>query len=257
MNLFDLIQQQFEDFTKTEETIAAYILNNPKNFARHTIEESVQATGTSKAAMIRFAKKLGYNGYSELKFDLSRLLISSSFNNPEEEIKDNEAVRFITAQYCQSIGQINETVSYDEVRKLARTILEARRVKIFAINRTALSAMQLQMRALKIGVDLGVVTTSEVMMQDTAALLTEQDLCLIFSIKDNGRIYPVIVDSLNENGCPVCLVTMTPQMAIAKNCTQVITLPQISQGYGKFIDEQAIYFVFVEILLHELAQIAK
>lgn len=256
MNPLELIQQNYENFTKTEQTIAAYILNNPKDFARSSIEAAVKITNTSKAAMIRFAKKLGYNGYTEFKFDFSRFLISSSFNNPEEIVKENEAIQFITRQYCDFINQINDTITTQEIEELSKRMLSSKRVKIFALNRTALSAKQLQLRSYKIGLDFDLIS-DQIAMIDVAAMLSIDDFCLIFSIKDNGFIYESIVDTLIENGCKVGLVTMNPQIAATKKCTQVITLPQVYKGYAKFIDEQAIYFVFVEILLHELARLAK
>ena len=96
MNPLELIQHNFDSFTKTEEIIAAYVLNDPKDFARAPIETTVEACGTSKAAMIRFAKKLGYNGYAELKYELSRFLIRSSYTNPEDKTEPDQTIQSIT-----------------------------------------------------------------------------------------------------------------------------------------------------------------
>ena len=255
MNPLELIQHNFESFTKTEELIATFILNQPKEFARASVETTVTATGTSKAAMIRFAKKLGYNGYSELKYELSRFLISSSFNNPEDKIEPDQTIQFITSYYCKAIEQINETVDIHQVRAIAHAIIQARRVKILAINRTSLAAKQLQMRMLKIGLDSDTLDDTT-MMFDAVNIMDEQDFCLIFTIKDNGHIYQDRIDVLNDNHCPVGIVTMTA-LPFIKQCTHVINLPPVSKGYAKFIDEQAMYFVFVEILLNELANMSK
>lgn len=255
MNPLELIQHNFESFTKTEEIIAAYILNDPKDFARSNVEATVQKTGTSKAAMIRFAKKIGYNGYSELKYELSRFLVMSSYNNPEDKVEPDQTIQFITNYYCHAIEQINETVSIQQVREIANAIIHARRVKILAINRTSLAAQQLQMRMLKIGIDSTAIN-DPVTMADAVNLMTKEDYCLIFTIKDNGKHYNERIEALNENGCPVGIVTMA-SLPFLNKCTHVINLPPVSKGYAKFIDEQAIYFVFVEILLSELAKISE
>lgn len=255
MNPLEIIQYNYSSFTKTEQTIAAYILNNPKEFARSTIEASVDAIGTSKAAMIRFAKKIGYNGYTEFKYELSRFLVSTSFTNPEDQIEPTMTIQVITQHYCQFIDKINQTVHLDEIHKMAQSMLNARRIKLFAINRTALGAQQLKMRMLKIGFDAD-TCTDNIMMMDLVNTLDERDYALIFTVKDNGKIYNDKVNTLVEHGCTVDLVTMSPNLPFAKKCRQVITLPSVSMGYAKFIDEQAIYFVFVEILLAELARLA-
>lgn len=255
MNPLELIQHNFESFTKTEEIIAAYILNDPKDFARSNVEATVQKTGTSKAAMIRFAKKIGYNGYSELKYELSRFLVMSSYNNPEDRVEPDQTIQFITNYYCHAIEQINETVSIQQVREIANAIIHARRVKILAINRTSLAAQQLQMRMLKIGIDSTAIN-DPVTMADAVNLMTKEDYCLILTIKDNGKHYTERIEALSENGCPVGIVTMA-SLPFLNKCTHVINLPPVSKGYAKFIDEQAIYFVFVEILLSELAKISE
>ena len=255
MNPIDLIQERFDSFTKTEQTIALFILNNPNLFARQPIDTTVSDIGTSKPAMIRFAKKLGYNGYSEMRFDFSRFLISTSFSNPESPSSDDQTIVDITANYIKFIEQINQTVKIQEVTTLANRIKDAKRSEVFALNRTALSAEQLHMRALKIGLSIH-VTDQTILMGDVADFFDPQDLVIIFTVRDNEPCYARIIDTLTSSQVPVVLVTMAPSLPFAKKCTQVITLPAVFQGYATFIDEQVIFFVFVEILLHELAKVS-
>ena len=255
MNPIDLIQERFDSFTKTEQTIALFILNNPNLFARQPIDTTVSNIGTSKPAMIRFAKKLGYNGYSEMRFDFSRFLISTSFSNPESPSGDDQTIVDITANYIKFIEQINQTVKIQEVTTLANRIKDAKRSEVFALNRTALSAKQLHMRALKIGLCIH-ATDQTILMGDVADFFDPQDLVIIFTVRDNAHCSARIIDTLTSSQVPVVLVTMAPSLPFAKKCTQVITLPAVFQGYATFIDEQVIFFVFVEILLHELAKVS-
>lgn len=251
MNPLDLIQQNFESFTKTEEIIAVYILNNPYQFARSNVDATVAETKTSKPAMIRFAKKLGYNGYSELKYDVAKFIISESYNENIEE-NNNDPIRHITDTYCKYINQLNETLVKNDLDKLATDIIKARKAKVLAINRTALSAKQLQLRALKIGVDIECINDS-IAMYDVINTLNDQDICLIFTIKNNGKHYDELVENLKQRNVKVAVITMTNSLAFLKLCDHKILLPPVNRGYAKFIDEQAIYFVFVEILLNYLS----
>jgi len=254
MNPLDLIQSYYESFTKTEKNIAVGILNDPKNFARGSIDTIIKEMNISKAALIRFAKKIGYSGYAEFKFDLSRFLVSASFTNDSEGTEDS-SIQLITKLYCEYITQMNDMISPETIAEISQHILKARRTKIFAFNRTSLGAHQLQMRCLKIGIDVDVVT-EYISMSDVANILGNEDYCLIFTIKDNGAQYHALVDTLNSSHCKVGLITMTPQLAFVKKCNHVVALPPISKGYAQFIDEQVLYFVFVEILLNELAKLS-
>lgn len=252
MNPLELIQTYYERFTKTEKNIAIAILNDPKNFARGSIDSNIDALKTSKAALIRFAKKIGYSGYVEFKFDLSRFLVSHSFDDFENTETNENPIRQITNVYCDAIKQMDETLDLTKIIDIAQHILNARKVKVLGIDRTSLSARQLQMRCLKIGIDVAAVDTTNAIL-DLSSIISAEDYCIIFSIKDNGKIYKSVVDALAQAKCKTTLVTMTPQLPFAKNCHHIITLPHVSKGYAKFIDEQALYFIFVEILLNELA----
>ena len=249
MNPLDLIQQNFESFTKTEEIIAVYILNNPSQFARSNVEVTVAETKTSKPAMIRFAKKLGYNGYSELKYDIAKFIISESYNENIEE-NNNDPIRHITDTYCKYITQLNETLVKDDLDKLSKDIIKARKAKVLGLNRTGLSAKQLQLRALKIGVDIECINDS-IAMYDVVNTLNDKDICLIFTVK--GKHYDEMVENLKQRNVKVAVITMTNSLAFLKLCDHKILLQPVNRGYAKFCDEQAIYFVFVEILLNYLS----
>lgn len=52
--------------------IAAWLLEHRNEAATLTTKQIARATFTSPAAVVRFAQKLGYNGFEELRSDLSR-----------------------------------------------------------------------------------------------------------------------------------------------------------------------------------------
>ncbi len=252
MNPLDLIQSQYDNFTKTEKNIAVHILNNPRDFARSSIDYNVTALAVSKAALIRFSKKIGYTGYVEFKFDLSRFLTSNNFGSNDTQEK-NSSIDIVSQGYCSYLEQMSSYIDQTTLKNIVKRIKSANKLKIFALDRTSLSALQLQMRCLKIGFDIATIST-RVAMSDLAALMDKDDLCIIFTVKDNGKTYAPIVDILASTSCEIAVVTMTPQLSFLKKCDHVITLPPVSSSYGNFIDEQLLFFAFVEVLIYELSR---
>ena len=61
-----------DNLTKNEEKLSKYILENVNEVIYDSIQSIAYKTNTSPAAIIRFSKKLGYNGFSELKVDLAK-----------------------------------------------------------------------------------------------------------------------------------------------------------------------------------------
>ncbi len=59
-----------EDFTYQEQAVAKCILEQIEQIQGMSVEELAKASYTSKATVVRLCKKLGVNGYQELKFQL-------------------------------------------------------------------------------------------------------------------------------------------------------------------------------------------
>lgn len=80
MKLQEKISIYYTSLTNTERKICTVILDDPTVVSEHSIIEAAELCSTSKSAMLRFAKKLGYTGYSEFKY-----AVSESFTKEEKE----------------------------------------------------------------------------------------------------------------------------------------------------------------------------
>lgn len=67
-----LIQNSFPRLTDVEKKVAAYLLANGEKVVYMTVSELAEATGVAPSGIIRFCKKVGYAGYSDLKISLAR-----------------------------------------------------------------------------------------------------------------------------------------------------------------------------------------
>lgn len=66
-NIQNLIINNYSKFTDSDKYVAKYILNNHDVALSSTIEELAEHCSVSKSTIIRFTKKLGLDGFSELK----------------------------------------------------------------------------------------------------------------------------------------------------------------------------------------------
>lgn len=56
----------------TERRLAEYVLANPQSVMHMNAKQFAQACGSSPAAVVRFSKRLGFQGFTALKLDLAR-----------------------------------------------------------------------------------------------------------------------------------------------------------------------------------------
>lgn len=74
------IKEAQESMTSTESKIAEYIIANKDKIIHWSAQKLADEIKTSPAALIRFSKKVGYKGYTDMKMDLAL--------DNTEEIKD-------------------------------------------------------------------------------------------------------------------------------------------------------------------------
>lgn len=255
MDPITLLKSNFDSFTKSEQKLARYLLDNPTSILNGTIDIITRAAGSSNAAMVRLCQKLGFKGYSEFKFSMHRALVTHVTDDlsPADEISPLQGLLNIYVSY---INQLPQFVRTEELQKAARVICSANRIAIWGANRTFLSAQQLSHRLRRMGI-FNEVSDDWVVLRDDTEILGTGDCFILFTMKGRGfNPYTSYVTDLVARGCTVILVTMDPKIAAAKDATQVFTLPCPSRDPSvNFLEDQVVTFLFIELLLYEVARL--
>ena len=211
-NPMDRIQSYYDDLTKTDLEIAIYVINNPHDVATMPADMLAKQIGTSKAAISRFCQRVGYTGYVEFRYDMARFLAS---RNAETANQSVDPVTAITQTYSEYILKISEHVKVEDIREIAGLYLNARRVKIFGINRSFNSALQLRQRLSKMSFDAEACGDSGT-IPEICNNMTEEDLVIIFTTTDNMHFWNTPVKNLHEKKCPFVVITMNPNLPFKK-----------------------------------------
>lgn len=252
MNFLESNNFDKENLTKNELIIYQCIKQDPQLIIKCSIEHLAKETHTSKAAIIRFSKKLGYSGFAELKFELSRYIISGE--RKENTGEDFDTIQSITSLYSGFIKQINNFVQLKDIQTIAKEMSTAKRIKIIGQNRTSFSALQLRYRMSKIGFDAEAVTDL-VLLNQIKDFFQSDDFIIIFTTRAITKDYYDLCKDAIKNNVKVAVISCA-QTALMKYTQYPIILPSIENASNSsFLDNQTIMFVFIEILLAELAYI--
>ena len=73
-DLFVRIRFLLPSLPRAEKAIASALLENPEAITHLTLAEIARESGSSEASIIRFCKRMGYDGYSSMKEDFIRAL---------------------------------------------------------------------------------------------------------------------------------------------------------------------------------------
>lgn len=236
-----------KEFTDTENKIAKTICEDPSDVIRDTIVTVANNMNVSKSALLRFCQKIGYEGFSEFKYEMTR------FMNASED--ENEFESGYIEWIQESLNYMNSKSFIQSIQKVAELIVSSKEIRIFGINETGLSARQLYYRLLSLGIESFTVTESEVMhyYYNTG---DSNDLHIFFSMSAmTESVMDTLAKSLDKKKKTI-LITQNSKCKYNDKVDGKIILPTINtKGKRRFTDPQMLNFIFIELLINTISNI--
>jgi DNA-binding MurR/RpiR family transcriptional regulator len=128
----DLVAAVSGDLTPAERRIAEAVLAEPTLLAFGTVSDLANRVGTSRPTIVRFAHKLGFEGYSQLQRHV-RSELSHRLARPSERIRHEEGrAPGARAAIENAIASVLEAAAGDRLRELAAPVLRAEKVWILS-----------------------------------------------------------------------------------------------------------------------------
>ncbi|MBE6805724.1 MAG: MurR/RpiR family transcriptional regulator [Ruminococcaceae bacterium] len=144
-----------DEMGPAEKLICDYILNNANEITGISISELAKRCGCGDATVVRFSRKLGFDGYQSLKIGIAtEIKLSSSV---EEEITKKDTCFEIFQKRINdvSVALKNTESVLDEERleEAAKKIMSAKRIVIFGLGNSAAIAQDAAHKFLRLGLN--------------------------------------------------------------------------------------------------------
>ena len=236
--------------TLTERRIAEAIVDEPTLLAFGTVSDLAARIGTSRPSIVRFANKLGFDGYPALQA-VARRSLSQQLGRPGQRVRDGRTTRTTDLEtLTAAISALGGLVGAGELSELAPRIAAARAVWI-ASGETSRAAAH----ALRSG--LGIIR-GEVHLLDDHGLGRElasagsEDIAIISDFPRYRRSTMVAARALSARGVPIVAITDGPLSPLASlaDTLVAVTVPAI----GPF-DSSVPTVALMELLVAEVAQV--
>lgn len=251
MNPLELIALHEQNFTKSDMKVKNFVLNNLEIITARSIDMIADKAGVSKSALLRFCKKLGYEGYSEFKYEVSKYLLSGTFYNPEG-VKSNKNV---ISYYVDCIQKLPNYISEEIYRRLGSFIQQAVKIRIYGLHESGLSAQYLSYRLATLGIDSEPLVFSG-LFSEKASFSSPEDLNIFISV--SGTTLEIIEASKVslDKGAKTAMITQNSKSPYASQYDSFLSIPSI--GFTKnefFLDSQAIFFITIDLLINQLSKL--
>jgi len=142
------IQRVYSRLTRSQRKVAEFIIDNPSKITLMSADQLAKASGVGEATVIRFARILGYKGYSDMKAEFQRALIDNftSSKKVEEGLKSVSSETVLDELLKTHIAvfqNMNVAELTRSLKNAAKIIFEANDVYVFGEGAALVPAMEL------------------------------------------------------------------------------------------------------------------
>lgn len=199
-----------DSMTPLESEIASYILNNKDAVTKLKIQELADILFISKSAIHRFVKKIGFNGFNDLKVSIAKenadLLENNSYINVNYPFQAKDNPRQIAFKllelYEKAIKDTFEYVDLDQIKAVSQLIDSADVIDVYTHAHNSNIAENFQDKMLTIGKSVNCL--SSFYNQRLTVLASDQKhVAIILSYSGKATFILPIVKKLYEKGVKV------------------------------------------------------
>ncbi|TBM12416.1 SIS domain-containing protein [Hafnia alvei] len=212
-------------FTPGERIIADYILANPDKLKQCSSQELASILNISQSSIVKFAQRLGFKGFTNLKMALIEEWGQQSKQNAESEqhlhndinVHDTPSViaeKLFRAKQ-QALRMTTDSVNLAQLESVVAEIKAARRVQIMGMGGSSLVAKDLAYKLMKIGYPVMNEMDSHVQMT-VAQSLGEGDVQIVISYSGALKEIFIAAQAAQEKGAKIIAITSLQDSPLRK-----------------------------------------
>lgn len=254
MNLRYTLKQDSQ-FTPNEKRIAQYILGNMLETSKLNLVDLATKTYTSHSAIVRFAQKLGFEGFRD--FRISLIESSQQQRFVAEEVDANfpfnlgDTTEIIAKKMAdlstQTITAMQANLNIVELEATVNMLMQANRIFIFAKGDTQISARSFQNKMAKLGIFI-IIAEEYADEAWVASNITPSDYAMFTSYRADSVKYQRFISLLNEKQVSTLLISSNDARVLAGTTTHWLTTVDLetsdSLKIGTFSSQIAIEYIF-------------
>ena len=239
-SVIPVIESNYNKLTPAEKIIADFFIHNQKkmDFSSQHIAELLY---TSKPTLSRFAQKIGYHGYKEFIYQYQE-----TFVERDEKITDN--TRMVLSAYQELLNKTCNLVDEAQIGRITGYLNEAERVLVCGRGSSGLSAREMEIRFMRICVNIDSLTDSD-LMRMSSVFQDRRSLVFGFSLSGEREEVIYLLREAHSRGAKTLLFTTNNQEKAEEYCSEVVLLPSLRHlNHGNVISPQFPILVMLDII---------
>ena len=226
------IKLLYDHMGKAEKRIADWIFENPKKIISLSIVELAEQCRCGEATIVRFAKRLGLNGFQEIKFSLA----SENGGSPAStHITSNDSAFEIYQKVINdiyiSLEKTKNVLDEKLLEKAADSICKADKIVIFGLGNSSSIALDASHKFMRAGLNATAHTDNH-MQVIAASHLKPGDIAIGISHSGSSKDIVEALKIAKEHGALTIAVSNTGKSPILKQSDIVLSTDSEETKYN-------------------------
>lgn len=211
--------------TKTEKKVIDGILNIPtEEIIYLSISDLASRLKVADATLVRFCKKLGYNGFQDFKLNLSQSVGVADRNNADCTAKR------IALQMVDAINETSRSIKYDEYLRIAEKMIASNKICAFGVGNSAITAMEISNILARVGM-MVTYTPDPHLQAMVTSNLTEGDTVILISVSGSTKDIIDVAEIAKKNGVNIIVITCYDLSPLAKYADHILLSTKREAAY--------------------------
>ncbi len=239
------IHHMYNQLSTSHRRIADYIIEFPQRAIHSTIDTLAQEIGTSESTLVRFVRKLGYDGYQHFRISLATELVSPPKRVYETDIGQEESI--IPTVFNSSIETLQATkerLDPKEILSVAKRMVQATNLLLFGLGGSFIVALDGFHKFVRIGLPVKMAQDFHMQLM-MASQASENDIALLYSHTGINVDALAIADELQKQNCHTICITSNEHSSLSRHSDENLLVYTkgngvISEAFSARIAQMAI-----------------
>lgn len=213
------IKSIYNDLSNKEQTIADYILENPFKFSHSAISNISTELNVADSTIFQFAKKLGYNGFKDLKLailvqenDLSAISLHENITKDDNELMMAQKVFDST---ISSLEDTRSLLKLEDLKLATNLISNSNRLFLFGVGGSQITASDAYHKFLRASISVHHHPDYHIQLME-ASLINSNDCALFISHTGRSKETKKLAETAKKNGAKIIVITSQENSPLAK-----------------------------------------
>lgn len=254
MYLFQKIEEATIQYNDSKKVIATFLLENAERLSDFSMKEIAEETYTSKASLVRFAKKMGYKGwkdfiiaFKEEKANEQKYIQEVNPNIPFEEDDGYEVIaNKLKILQVESLGDTFNTLDGSTLFRATKLLKDSENIMVFCISPYIYLADIFRRKMMTIGKNVIVANPLESSLATNT--LSDDDCAIMISYSGNNEYLEPIshIKELKRRKVKLIGLTSGGENTLRNYSDAVLTISSRERIYSKianFATEESINYL--------------